>query len=108
MKKVLDEIECPEGLSGPSKELWAQLADKQARSPERRAMFTQALRSLDRSEECRAAIDREGLTVGNAGGMKHMNPLLKVEKDARAQFALLWKALKLNYNHGLDFNRIGA
>jgi hypothetical protein len=100
--KQPQNIPTPENLSESSQLLWNQLAQEQARSPERRQLLIQALRSLDRAEACREAIEREGMTLDGAGKISHANPLLKVEKDARAQFASLWKTLRLNFNGAVD------
>ncbi|MBM3762430.1 MAG: hypothetical protein FJW36_19550 [Acidobacteria bacterium] len=100
-------IPMPESLSKASQQLWNDLAATQARSLERRQMFLQALRALDRAEACREAIDREGLMIGGEGKIAHINPLLKAEKDARGQFAAIWKALHLTYNGAVDGRRLG-
>jgi hypothetical protein len=104
--KQPQNIPMPEGFSLASQQLWNDLAATQARSPERRQMLTQALRALDRAEACRAAIDRDGMTIEGAGKISHANPLLKIEKDARGQFAAMWKALHLVYNGRVDGQRL--
>lgn len=95
-------IPMPEALSEASQQLWRDLAPQHGRSPERRQLLIQGLRALDRAEACRAAIAREGMTLEGAGKIAHANPLLKVEKDARAQFTNIWKVLRLNFNGAVD------
>ncbi len=104
--KQPQNIPMPEGFSESSKQLWNQLAGNQARSPERLQMLTQALRALDRAEACREAISLQGMTIEGAGKISHANPLLRVEKDSRGQFAAMWKALHLVYNGAVDGRRV--
>ena len=77
--------------------LWAAVVTAQT-SLARRAAVEEALRSLDRAAEAAAVLAREGLTVpAPKGGMVHVHPLLKAERDAREQFARIWRGLRLQF-----------
>ena len=78
------------------------MAEKRV-SPTRLALVQVALEALDRADLAREAIDREGmLTGGSENKMIHVNPLLRVEKDARGQFASIWHGLGLDWIHTID------
>lgn len=86
----------PAHLSARSQALWRTLVPRRARSAERLTLLQTALECLDRADAARAGIDRDGLTVKTlATGTVHLHPLLKVETEARRQFAKLWSALAL-------------
>ncbi|MFN7542824.1 MAG: P27 family phage terminase small subunit [Acidobacteriota bacterium] len=95
----------PNGLSPRAAELWREIVPRQAKSPERLAMVEQALRAYDRAEQCREAIDSQGLMI-EGGKLAHINPLLKAEKDARAQFAQMWRALRLTFSGSVDGRQV--
>lgn len=88
----------PAHLSERSQGLW-MAAVRPGNSHGRLAMIEQALAALDRADAAREAIGRDGMTTTNKDtGLVHVHPLLKVEKDARAQFAALWGKLGLHFN----------
>lgn len=90
----------PEHLSDKSKEIW-DLSMEKAATPIRQVMLQMALECLDRADECRELIDREGLTVISLKtGMSHCHPLLRVEKESRQLFAKIMGDLKLNLEDG--------
>ena len=89
--------EAPEHLSERARELWAQLAGGKVKGPGPLALFQAALEAMDRADGAREAIAQEGLTVTTkTTGAVHVHPLVKVESDARRQFAQLWKDLGLD------------
>lgn len=97
MSKKSEQISIPEPpahLSERAKELWRAVVPGQVSSPGRLALLQTALEALDRADQAAAVIEREGLLTGE-GKMKHINPLLKAEKDNRQLFARLWKDLGL-------------
>jgi phage terminase small subunit len=86
----------PAGLSDRSRALWCQLVPARARTPERLALLAEALRCLDLADQAREAVRRDGLTTTTArSGVVHVNPLLRVEAEARRDFARLWDMLGL-------------
>jgi hypothetical protein len=86
----------PPHLSARSAAIWRSLVPRRARSAERLTLLQTALECLDRGDAARAKVDADGLTVKTlATGTVHLHPLLKVESEARRQFAKLWSALHL-------------
>ncbi|MBK9171073.1 MAG: hypothetical protein IPM24_26940 [Bryobacterales bacterium] len=95
--------EPPEHLSERSRELWITLAPTEARSLERRTLFLSALEALDTADAARHIVQAEGLTSTTAStGVVHLNPAVKVEREARAQFVRIWDMLGLRHNSRID------
>jgi hypothetical protein len=94
----------PEGLSPRSAALWRQLvAAGRVKSPGRATLLEQAFRALDLSDAARAERERDGLTIVNATtGLRHANPVTRLEKDALATFLSCWKALGLEWDQRID------
>jgi len=92
-----EEHQPPEHLSGRAKKLWARLVPRHVRAFSRVALLQSALECLDVADRARAELAGQSLTVKTLGsGTVHANPLLKVEKESRQQFANLWASLGLN------------
>ncbi len=88
----------PEHLSARSRELWASIVPRRAKSPERLALLRMALEALDRSDEAREALAQQGLlTVTESTKAVHMNPLVKVQKESQQLFAKVWGLLNLQW-----------
>lgn len=106
-KQTIPEIpptpEPPEHLSDRSKQIWSDVTYR-ARSPGRFVLLQTALEALDRADEARAQVDKEGLTTTTkTTGAVHIHPLLKVERDNRALFARIWYGqLCLHWDQRLD------
>jgi P27 family predicted phage terminase small subunit len=93
----------PSHLSAKAKLLWQKIVPRRATSPERLTLLAIALGAFDRLEEVRLEIKKTGLTTTTKrSGAVHLNPLLRVEKEARAQFLQAWTALHLEFDHQLD------
>lgn len=88
--------EPPAHLSERSKTLWRTLGPLHAENEGRRVMFATALECLDRMDEARAAIARDGLFQGS-GKMQHLHPAATLEKESRREAMKLWAALHLNW-----------
>ena len=85
----------PAGLSTEAAELWRAMIGR-CGSRGRQAMLAEALRARDRADQCRAAVDAEGTTSRTrTTGAVHINPLLKAEREFRAQFLSAWSQLGL-------------
>jgi len=92
-------IPSPGGLSEKSQALWNTIAGKRICSENRLALLLVGLKALDRSEEAREQLAREGLTVTNKKtGVIHANPLLKVESENRRTFLKIWRVLGLQFD----------
>jgi phage terminase small subunit len=84
--------EPPEHLSERSKELWRNACPQAIRSEKRLVVLRAALEALDRADAARLAIAEQGMiSITERSGMAHVNPLVKVEREARLDFAKLWK-----------------
>lgn len=95
--------EPPEHLSPRSQGIWRDLVTRNVVSSGRLALFQSGLEALDRADEAREAIKRDGLLVGGKEGtLPHANPLLRVEKDARTLFARIWSDLNLGFEPDVD------
>jgi P27 family predicted phage terminase small subunit len=93
---ITDTIAAPAHLSARTQSLWAEYA-KPEKGNSWTALFQTALESLDRSDQARALIDKEGLTVTTArSGVAHIHPATRIEKDARMQFCTAWRQLGLD------------
>lgn len=82
----------PEHLSERSRKLWQDVLMARQWHPAKLALLGQALESLDRADAAAAIVRTEGIVV-TGGKMPHLHPAVKAEKDARTQFAALWRSL---------------
>lgn len=93
----------PAHLSARSKALWKDLVPRRARSAGRKALLQTALEALDRAEQARKAIAKTGLTTTTkTTGAVHINPLIKIERESRQQFARIWSDLRFNFDPRQD------
>ena len=93
----------PPHLSERSKSLWADLVPARAKSSGRLALLTAALEALDRADEARESIAKHGLTTTTkTTGAVHINPLVKIERESRQQFARIWSELNLGFDPEVD------
>ena len=88
--------DAPAHLSERSRSLWQKLGPLHAENEGRRVMFATALQALDRMDEARAAIARDGLFQGS-GKMQHLHPAAALEKESRREAMRLWSALHLDW-----------
>ena len=87
----------PSHLSAESKAIWRELVPTRAKNRERRELLTIALEARDRVADARRAVAKEGLTqTTKKTGAIHVHPMLKVERDARAQFLAAWIKLRFD------------
>ena len=100
-----EPIPAPDHLSDRSKALWRGVVPSRAKSAARLALVATALEALDRANECREAIAKEGMTSRTeTTGALHVHPLVKVEAEARRQFAAIWRSLDLQCDRRVDSN----
>ncbi len=93
----------PDHLSETTKQLWRSIVPRRALSPERLALLRTALEALDRADQAREALLQEGLVFTTAKtGTKHVNPIVRIEKDARQQFLHAWSQLRLSSYFPMD------
>jgi phage terminase small subunit len=90
----------PGHLSDRSKQLWREFVGSRIRGP-RVVSFQTALEYLDLADSARRERVEGGLVIRTKrSGLMHLNPVLKIEQDAREKFLKIWKQLGLN-NPGL-------
>jgi phage terminase small subunit len=103
------EFEPPQHLSEESQAIWRDIVPRRARSTGRLVLIRSALEARDRAEQARLAIEKTSLTTTTKStGAVHVHPLVKVEREARQQFARIWETLHLGYDQaedGGDFDR---
>lgn len=86
--------------------LWSRYA-KPDRGNAWLALLRSGLEAMDRSDEATAILAAEGLVVTTArSGVAHVNPAVRIEKDTRGQFALLWRQLGLDVDERPAIERI--
>jgi hypothetical protein len=91
------EFDPPTHLSPRAKSLWAQLVPSRARSAGRLALLTAALEAMDRAEQARLELAAATLTTTTETTKAvHVHPLVKVEREARQQFAVSGRIWRLD------------
>ena len=87
----------PTDLSSTTRR-WAQRVFERYRlvpdSTEHR-ILVEAARALDRAQEAKEVLDREGLTVTGSRGQVSAHPAAAIERDSRTLFARLIRDLNL-------------
>lgn len=100
------KIAAPAGLSARSRKLWAAVVPARATSAGRLALIEEALRALDRADQMREAVDRDGpVTVNATTGMTHVHPCVKIERESRQAFSRLWTTMGLEWSSDEDGRR---
>lgn len=88
----------PPHLSDRAAALWRDLVPRRAKTPGRVAMVQTALEALDRADAAREAVEVAGMTTTTkTTGAVHVHPLVKVERESRAQFTKVWGTLNLAF-----------
>lgn len=95
------------GLSARARRLYADVVAAYALEPHQAEILVQALAALSRAEAARAAIGG-ALTVETRFGDQKVNPLIVVERDARAQFFLGMKQLGLDLEPVTNHDRTAS
>lgn len=91
--------ELPEHLSDRAAVLWRDVVPRRAKSPGKVAIVQSALEALDRADAARAEVEVAGMTTTTkTTGAVHVHPLVKVERESRAQFTKLWGSLNLTHD----------
>ena len=98
MNEQIDYL-APKHLSEKAQRYWTAVVPRRAESVERRAMIQVALEALDRADEAAQIIAAEGMTVKTAAsGAIHVNPAVRIEREARQQFHRIWTSLQLHFD----------
>ena len=86
----------PEHLEKGSKNLWKQVNSRYVLTDSQRAMLQVGLEARDRADDCKAAIDADGVVVLDRFGAAKAHPLLSSERDGRALFIQVMRKLNLH------------
>lgn len=87
----------PDHLSEKAAGIWREVVGAYVLEIEGLPLLEKALTQYDRAVEARREIEEEGLTWTNPdSGAVHVNPAVKVERDATKAFRLAWKELDLD------------
>lgn len=98
--------DAPSHLSERAAGLWRTLGQKHARSPGRQELLRAALEALDRAEQARQAIERDGLTTTTEKtGAVHLHPAARVERESQQTFARFWHQLGIDAPEQTGFMR---
>jgi P27 family predicted phage terminase small subunit len=91
-------IVAPKHLSARSKRIYRSVVDDYDLARELHALevLRLGLEALDRAEEAREIIAREGMTYSNRFGEPRAHPAVAVERDCRVQVARLFRELSLD------------
>jgi len=93
----------PAGLSKQAQAIWRGVVPRRAKTSERMILIKTALQTLDRADEITAEIKKQGLTIENpSSGAIRANPLVKLEKELRGQFAAMWDRMALDWDAVID------
>ena len=90
-------MRAPSKLSKEAKKLWLSIKEEyQIDDKAGLLLLTTAFEAFDRLRQCQQAIEDEGATYLDRFNKPKINPLLSVERDARAQMLAALKALNLD------------
>lgn len=88
----------PAHLSARSRKLWRRLVEDYGLDEEPHALevLRLALEAVDRAEEARSLLAREGLTVTDRFGQVKAHPMCAVERDSAIRAARMFRELSLD------------
>ncbi len=85
----------PAYLTPASQSLWRSITGRYQLQDEHLAQLRLALQALDRADESRETLDREGLVVTGARGVPQRHPLVDVEAQSRSAALRAFRQLGL-------------
>ena len=90
-------LRAPASLSASSKRLWRRITDdyELAGEPHALELLRMALEQVDRAEEARQTVAREGAYFSDRFGQPKAHPAIAVERDAKTLAARLLRELGL-------------
>src|SRR5262245_10988044 len=94
-KAVKAPLQPPDHLSTTTAAWWLQVVDSYELQPHHLLLLTLCATALDRCNAAREQLERDGPTIAGRQGTK-VHPLVKVEIDSRASFAMLLRHLGLD------------
>lgn len=85
----------PSHLSNEGKVLWRSVVSEFELSPAELRLLRLAIEALDRAEQARAVLSREGITYPDRWGKPRVRPEVAVERDARQAAARILQQLDI-------------
>ena len=87
----------PATLSERSKDVWGEVSECFEIDAAHATMLQTALEALDRYNEAREILNKEGICFTNeASGLVKLHPATRIEKESRQGFIMAWRALQLD------------
>ena len=86
----------PRGLSERSKRIWKDVLEEWALDKSLLVLLRVALEALDRREEARKVIKKDGIVVVSPSGMQRAHPALKIERESTSAFLSKRRAIGFN------------
>lgn len=85
----------PAHLAPDTRAWWVQVQEHFELEPHHVRLLTLAAEAWDRTQQARAQIDRDGITVQTGEGGLKAHPAVAIERDSRLAFARLLRELDL-------------
>lgn len=85
----------PDHLSDHCRELWQELTGSFVLDPTERELLRLALEALDRCDQSRQILAREGIVTSNRYGAVVAHPCVAIERDSRIAAARIFRDLAL-------------
>jgi phage terminase small subunit len=95
----------PDDLSSEAKELFDFYVGQriQVRNPAQVAAFVEGLRAMDRANEARVILKKDGLLgKSKRSGLSRRHPAVDILENAEAHFRKIWRRLELFKNSERD------
>lgn len=96
MSVTVDPVRAPRGLSTRSRRFWNTITAEWSLDVQYLELLRQCCQAMDRVDEARTVLEREGLTVVDRYGQTKPHPCVNVERDARIAVARLIRELNLS------------
>ena len=90
----------PRHLSPAARKWWRAIEDEYILEPHKLKILTFAAEAMDRCEEARQIIARDGVIVKDRYGAPKAHPAAAIERDSRLAFARLVRELALADDEG--------
>jgi P27 family predicted phage terminase small subunit len=88
-------VKSPDHLTDHSRDLWEQLTGSLVLEPTELELLRLALEALDRCEQARTILVRDGIVATNRYGALVAHPCVAIERDSRIAAARIFRDLAL-------------